>query len=96
MTLSELLDYSTAQGRICPKPQAWNTLYQNLLSTKRIEQAWEPPLPLILGAWHFSSDDEKADRFRMQLLHADAQGGLEAMAQFVLGLKASDWHYSGE
>lgn len=96
MTLSELLDYANAEGRVCPKPQAWNTLYQHLPCTRRLGQGWEPPLPLIFGAWHFSTDVDKADRFRMHLLHADAHGGLEAIAQLVLGLKASDWHHSGE
>jgi hypothetical protein len=51
---------------ICPLPDVWAAVHQQLL------QAWKtsiaaaipkPPVPLISGGWVFSSDAEKAARW---------------------------------
>ncbi len=51
---------------ICPVPRKWNAIYNTLV------EAWEsggrtpgdkPPVPLILEAWHYSSDLEKRIRW---------------------------------
>jgi len=52
---------------ICPMPQKWNEIYISLL------KVWErglarpddkPPVPLILAAWHESTDEQKKERWR--------------------------------
>lgn len=79
MTLTELIAHGYRDGRVCPKPRAWSALYNKLPATRRLGNGWEPPLPLILGAWHFSSDDDKAARFHLHLQHAESNGALSTV-----------------
>jgi len=51
--LTDLLEYASADGRICPNPQGWNTLYEMLPDKKRGEGGWDPPLPFFLSVWWF-------------------------------------------
>ena len=61
--LEELLAFSQAERRVCPQPQRWNELWELLPERKRAGAGWEPSLPLILGAWWYTSDAEKRERF---------------------------------
>src|ERR1017187_4896961 len=47
----ELLEYVKANGRACPQPMRWNTLWDMLPSRQRVGGWWEPGPPLILAAW---------------------------------------------
>lgn len=96
MTLNELIAYGSRDGRVCPKPSAWSAVYNKLPGTRRLGNGWEPPLPLILGAWHVSSNDDKVARFHLHLQHAEAHGALGAIAAYLLKLQESDWHHRGE
>jgi hypothetical protein len=49
--LDDLLEFVKADGRICPNPQEWLTIYDMLPEKKRVGQGWEPAPPLILAAW---------------------------------------------
>ena len=57
---------STSQPRqikICPQPNIWAKVHRKLdaLASKN---GWaEPPVPLILAGWGFSSDEEKKQRW---------------------------------
>jgi hypothetical protein len=53
--LSSLINYCSSDGRVCPLPMKWNELWEMLPGRKRVGDAWEPPLPLILAAWSESS-----------------------------------------
>ena len=45
----------TAHKRLVPMPPQWSQLYKLLKNTRRGHSGgWEPPLPLILAAWHYS------------------------------------------
>ena len=61
--LEEILAFSQAVKRICPQPQLWNELWETLPNKKRVGAGWEPPLPLILGAWWNTTDLEKKTAF---------------------------------
>jgi hypothetical protein len=63
-------------GFICPVPDVWAAAHQRLLRAwKRAGKvASEPPIPLILNGWAFSSDAEKADRWTVTVKWAERHG----------------------
>jgi hypothetical protein len=54
---------------VCPKPYVWHPTYMKL------RKAWEvagrkfpePPIPLVLDGWHYSSDTDKKQRWEATL-----------------------------
>lgn len=91
MTVETLIAESTAQRRVCPQPKAWKELWEMLPARIQKGAGWEPPLPLILGAWHYTSDLEKRERFHLHLRWADQHGALPAVATFLSKLSTEDW-----
>jgi hypothetical protein len=53
---------------------------------------WEPPVPLILGAWWFTYDWQKRARFKLHLQWAEQRGCLDVVAAFLDTLRPNDWH----
>ena len=61
---------------VCPKPFVWHPIYM------RLREQWqsngccgsEPPVPLILAGWHFSSDLDKQQRWHLTLKWAEERG----------------------
>lgn len=50
-------------------PQQWTALWEMLPGKRQHSSgAWEPPLPLIIGGWWVSSDDEKQSRVKTYLV----------------------------
>jgi hypothetical protein len=91
-TLEATLALTLQDKRVCPIPQAWQRLYKLLPDTQRVGNGWEPPLPLILGAWDFSSDLDKRLRLQEHLRWADAHHALPAVHQFLSTLTPDQWH----
>lgn len=54
-----LLAYCRENNRVCPKPGRWDDLWKLLPERQRVGGGWEPALPLILGAWNYSSNFER-------------------------------------
>ena len=77
-------------NRICLKPQKWEILYQ------AIKQAYperEFVKPLILAAWHDTTDTQKRNRFCMHLEFAMSAG----VADLVLEkMTETDWYHLNE
>jgi hypothetical protein len=96
VTLDQVLALSTQNGRVCPMPQKWNQLYELLPGRKRVGYGWEPPLPLILAAWHDTPALAKMLRLREHLEWADRHGALPAVAAFVESLHEQEWLHLGE
>jgi hypothetical protein len=96
VNLEDTLRLATENNRVCPKPQRWNELYQSLPSTRRVGAGWEPPLPLILGAWWDSTDTAKAARLCEHIEWANVQGALEGVHAFLAALPEHEWHHAGE
>lgn len=92
--LDELLMYSKDCKRICPQPHYWNLLWEMLPEKQRASSGWEPKLPLILGAWYQTSNDEKQTRFISHLNWAEQHGSLDKVDVFLRSLKADQWYYS--
>lgn len=83
-----------SEERVCPQPLCWNELWELLPNKKRVGTGWEPPLPLILAAWHHTSDEEKRQRLHLQLQWAEYHGVLDEAITFLESLPPADWHYS--
>jgi hypothetical protein len=52
--------------RVCPMPSRWDEVYKELIkySKQRLCSPPVPPIPLILGGWAYSNDEEKMERWR--------------------------------
>ena len=91
-TLDELIGEIREKERICPNPQPWNRLWFMLPDRRRVGQVHERSAPLILAAWHHTSDAEKRERFLTHLQWANDHGALEKISDFLAGLSSEDWH----
>jgi hypothetical protein len=60
---------------VCPLPRVWAPLYQRLHCAwiEGGRQGVEPPIPLILDGWHYSSDCDKQERWVRTVEWAKAQ-----------------------
>ena len=91
-----LLVYCQESNRICPMPQMWNELYGMLPGKKRVGGGWEPPLPLILAAWHETPGISKQLRLTEHIEWADKMGCLDEVGKYLRNLKESDWFHLGD
>jgi hypothetical protein len=92
--LSALLAFVQADERVCPRPIEWNQFWQSLPGAQRTEHGFTPAAPLILAAWHGSSDHQKADRLREHIMWAAAHGALDEADQFLRQLPLEAWHHA--
>jgi len=94
--LEELIAYCQENARVCPMPQKWNELWQMLPNRVQLGASWKPPLPLILGAWHYTNALEKKLRLREHLEYAEKHNVLDKVNSYLRGLSETDWHHLGE
>ncbi len=85
--LSALLEYVTSERRVCPKPMCWHRFWEVLPRAPRKEA----PVPLILGAWHFTDAKEKRQRLKEQIEYAAREGVLNAADTYLRALRPEDW-----
>ncbi len=85
--VKRLLDYVTANERVCPKPGPWHRLFKMLPG--------EPPLPPILAAWHEATPAGKARALEGHLRHAAEHGCLGEVERFLRSLRPDDWFRAG-
>jgi hypothetical protein len=90
--LEQLLSSAQEGKRVCPVPQKWNELWELLPQRRQFGAGWEPPLPLILGAWWHTSDTEKQSRFLSHIRWAADHGALNAVSAFINSLEPEHWH----
>jgi hypothetical protein len=91
-----LLAYVTEKGRICPQPQRWNELWELLPNRRQNPNGgWNPPLPLILGAWHYTTGLDKILHLREHIEYAYQNGVFDEIDRFLRRLSESDWHKAG-
>lgn len=82
----ETIEDIMINNRICLQPQNWELLYQ------AIKKAYPERVivkPLILAAWHHTSDTEKRNRFCMHLEYDITAGVAEGILKNVA---ESDWY----
>lgn len=95
-SVQSLVAYSRERQRVCPQPQLWQTLWETLPDRRQIDGRWQPPLPLILAAWHDASDGEKMQRLAEHLEWAEQHGGIVAVAGFLRNLNEEEWRHVGD
>ena len=94
-TFESLWKYCISDNRVCPMPIKWNDLYKILNNTKQIGAGYEPPIPLILGAWGNTSNNEKQERLKIHIRWAEDCNQLDEVGQYLRSLEEKDWaHYS--
>lgn len=92
--IQSLTDFSKANGRVCPQPTKWNELWEMLPDRNRTAAGgWQPPLPLILGAWWAAGVAAKRARFEEHLRWADSRGALTKVRLFLEGLSEEEWFH---
>lgn len=89
--LEDLLDYVKKDGRICPEPSKWHKLWEMLPDKRRVGSSWNPPLPLILAAWDYTSGLEKILRLKQHLEYAAEKGVLDQVEMFIKNLAQDEW-----
>lgn len=87
----------TANNRLVPMPPQWNQLYGLLKNTRQKPSGgWEPPLPLILAAWHHTMPIEKQLRFKEHLEWAQKNDQLAQIGAFLRAMPEDQWCHFGE
>lgn len=94
--LDELIKYSKSNDRIIPCPIKWTELWQMLPDLKRSGDSWNPLPPLILGAWAYSTEQSKQERFFYHLRYAAKKDVLDKVSFFLINLSESEWCHTGE
>ena len=94
--LASLIDYCQQNARVCPSPDKWNELWEMLPDKERVGNGWQPPLPLILGTWHYTGALEKMVRLKEHLEYAEKHKVLEQVDSYLRGLQESEWAHLGE
>jgi|SRR4051812_28971643 hypothetical protein len=92
-SVDTLIAYCGENGRVCPRPSKWNELWEMLPERRRRGGGWEPPLPLILGAWNYTSNREKMQRLGEHIEWAASHGCLSPVAGFLRQLQDRHWHH---
>ena len=63
------------------------------MCTDGVGSGWQPPLPLILGAWRDSSNLEKWMRLREHVTWAAEHESLDEVDSFLRSLSEDAWHH---
>jgi hypothetical protein len=77
--------------RICPNPDPWHRVYGDLMAAwrERGGEPPEPPVPLILNGWVFSSDADKEHRWAATVAWAGERG----LAHLIPSIPDDEWHF---
>jgi hypothetical protein len=94
--IKELIEYSSANNRVCPLPYLWNELWKMIPERKETVNGWEPPAPLILGAWYNTPASLKILSLTDQIEYAAEHGGFKQVDDFLRGLKEEEWAHLGD
>jgi hypothetical protein len=95
-SVKALVAYCQDKDRVCPMPQQWDRLWKLLPNRSRVGSGWEPPLPLILGAWHEATGLEKMHRLTTHIEWAAKSDALEPVKAFLYSLKENQWFHLGD
>jgi hypothetical protein len=73
-------------GYICPNPMVWDEFFNSFCKNHQDLK------PLILGAWHHTTDYEKIKRFELQLMALENEKALNNAIFYLDKLIDSDWY----
>jgi len=95
-TAETLIAYCRDKDRVCPQPTRWSQLWEMLPNRHRVDGGWQPPLPLILAAWHDTPALLKTLRLAEHIEWAAKHQALHKIAAFVRGLREDEWCHLGQ
>lgn len=81
---------------MCPLPTQWDRLWKMLSRRQRVDGGSTPPLPLILGAWHCSTSENKRERLRSHLEWAHEHGDLARVDEYLRSLAEDEWLHEAD
>jgi len=94
-TFDSLWEYCSSLNRAVPKD--WQKLYEMLANKRQnLSGGWEPPLPLILEAWHYTMPIEKHLRFKEHVQWACDNGQLDQISRYLRSLSEQERYHFGE
>ena len=96
LQLHRTIGESTEDGRVCPQPQAWSELSKLLIQYAHKHTLPKPPVPLILAAWHETSDAMKRQRLKEQMHWSCKYDVIENVYTFLTNLEEKEWFREGE
>ena len=92
-SLEAALAVAKSSDRVCPVPDKWNTLWEMLPGKKRRGSSWEPSPPLILAAWHHSSNLDKMLRLQDHINWAAEHDMTNEVLEYLESLSENEWHH---
>jgi hypothetical protein len=96
VSAQSLIAHCREHERVCPLPLKWNALWELLPERRQMGAGWQPSPPLILAAWHDTSNEEKMLRLTEHIDWADKHSSLPLVATFLCNLAESDWHHAND
>ena len=81
--LENYLEKLNRRGVICPRPSCWAKISTKILRTSPELKNEREYQPLILGAWAYTSDKQKNDRFKKQLKLAYKNNTLNSVISYL-------------
>jgi hypothetical protein len=94
--LESLLEYCSANRRICPRSRAWHALWELLPNRRRTATGWKPTQPPTLATWSQTTAPQKILALASHIHWADRYGGLEAVDTWLRKLPESEWLHDGD
>ena len=92
----QIIELCEVNSRICPKPQFWDKLWKLLKNKKQVGMGWNPPLPLILAAWHNTTELQKKERLFEHIKWAEKQNQIEEIYDYLVSLNENQWYHKNE
>ena len=96
LQLFRTIGEATKDGRACPQPQVWSELSKLLIQHAHKHTLSKPPVPLILAAWHETSDAMKRQRLKEQMHWSCKYDFIENVYTFLTNLEEKEWFHEGE
>lgn len=91
----EVINEIKKLDRVCPMPPEWDALYKILIKRTQKGVDQDPPVPLILAAWHTPAL-MKMIILEEQILWAEDKGILNEVYDFLCSLDESNWLHLGQ
>lgn len=91
--LKALLEYVKTDGRVCPRSEYWNKLWEMLPDKKHVGRDWKPAMPLTLAVWWETPLQAKVLLLEEHIRYAAAHGILDEVDAYLRGLNSEQWFY---